>query len=145
MSPIQIILIGIIAVIIVKILQKYKSSAISIREFFLWVAFWLIVAVLVIFPNATQTVANWVGITRGVDLIVYLSVIVLYFSLFYILVRLERLERDITKIVRKMALKEENDKSNRQNNQETITKCPRPPCFATRSGQANNNQFSNNQ
>ncbi|MFH1712743.1 MAG: DUF2304 domain-containing protein, partial [Candidatus Jacksonbacteria bacterium] len=52
--------------------------------------------------------ANWAGIGRGVDLIIYLSLIFLFSALFFILVRLERLERDVTKIVRKRTL-EEND------------------------------------
>jgi len=106
MSLIQIILLAIIALIVLKTLQKYRAQSITVREFFLWTAFWLIGAVLVIFPDAMQTIANFVGIGRGVDLLIYLSLIILFFGMFYILVRLERIERDITKIVRKRALDE---------------------------------------
>ena len=105
MSPIQIIILVIIALIIIKTFQKYRQQAITIREFFLWISFWLIAAVLFIFPNLTQTVAKWLGVGRGVDLIIYLGLIVLFFAVFYILLRIERLERDITKVVREEALK----------------------------------------
>ena len=105
MSPIQIIILIIIALIIVKIWQKYRQQTITIREFFLWIGFWLIVAVLFIFPETAQTAAKWLGIGRGVDLIIYLGLIVLFFAVFYILLRIERLERDITKVVREDALK----------------------------------------
>ncbi|MFH1712852.1 MAG: DUF2304 domain-containing protein, partial [Candidatus Jacksonbacteria bacterium] len=101
MSPVQIIVLVIIALIVVKTFQKYHSQAITAREFFLWTVFWMIVAVLFIFPDVAQTAANWAGIGRGVDLIIYLSLIFLFSALFFILVRLERLERDVTKIVRK--------------------------------------------
>jgi hypothetical protein len=111
MSPIQIILLTIIVLIVLKTLQKYRAQSITVREFFLWTAFWLIGAVLVIFPNAIQTIANFVGIGRGVDLLIYLSLIVLFFGMFYVLVRLERIERDITALVRKKTLKEGNQES----------------------------------
>ncbi len=106
MYPVQIIVLVIIALIVVKTFKKYHSQAITVREFFLWTVFWLIVAVLFIFPDATQTAANWAGIGRGVDLIIYLALIFLFSALFFILVRLERLEKDVTKIVRKRALEE---------------------------------------
>ena len=107
MSPIQIIFLVIIFLIIAKTLQKYRMNSITVREFFLWTVFWLIGAVLVIFPDALQTIANFVGIGRGADLLIYLSLIILFFGLFDILVRLERIERDITKIVRKRALEQD--------------------------------------
>lgn len=108
MSPVQIIVLVIIALIIIKTFQKYRAQAITVREFFLWTVFWLIVATLFIFPEVTQTAANWAGIGRGVDLIIYLSLIALFFGLFFILIRLERLERDVTRIVRKRALDDGN-------------------------------------
>jgi len=107
MSPIQIIVLALIALIILKTFKKYKKESITIREFFLWTIFWLIVACLWIFPDATQTLANWVGIGRGVDLVIYLAILILFFGLFYVIIRLERLERDVTKIVRRMALDKE--------------------------------------
>ena len=106
MTPIQIIFLVVIAAIVIKTAQKYRSSAISIREMFLWIFFWLLVGVLILFPDATQAVANLVGIGRGVCLIVYLALIALFLGMFYIVLRLEQLERDITKIVRRLALKE---------------------------------------
>ena len=110
MSLIQILLLAAIAYIIVKTAQKYRISDITVREFFLWICFWLIGAMVVLFPKTTDTVAQFLGIARGADLIVYIGIIILFAGLFFLLVRLERLERDITKIVRKMALDEDRSK-----------------------------------
>ena len=110
MSLIQILLLIAIAYIILKTAQKYRISAITAREFFLWVCFWLIGALVVLFPKATDAAAQFLGIARGADLIVYIGIIILFAGLFFLLVRLERLERDITKIVRKMALDEDHSK-----------------------------------
>lgn len=106
MTPIQIILLLVFAGIVAKTFQNYRRDAITTREFFLWTVLWGIAGILVLFPNLTQTIANMVGIGRGVDLVVYLALMVLFVALFYVLVRLERIERDITKIVRSLALKE---------------------------------------
>jgi len=110
MSPIQIILLVVLCLLIIKTLQNYRAKIISIREFFLWTSFWLLVVLVVIFPQATDALAQFLGIWRGADLIVYIALIVLFTFLFFILIRLEKIERNITKIVRKMAL--ENEKSN---------------------------------
>lgn len=110
MSLIQILLLIAIAYIIFKTAQKYRISAITAREFFLWLCFWLLAALVVLFPKTTDAVARFLGIGRGADLIVYIGMIILFAGLFFFLVRLERLERDVTKIVRKMALDGE-DKS----------------------------------
>ena len=110
MSPIQILLLAIIAGIIYKTWKKRRAAAITVQEFFLWTVFWLLGAGLVLFPEITQRVARFVGIGRGVDLVIYISLTLLFFGLFYVLVRLERLERDVTKITRKMALEENRPK-----------------------------------
>ena len=106
MTPIQIILLLVFAGIVVKTFQNYRRDAITTREFFLWACLWGIGGVLVLFPDVMQTIANIVGIGRGVDLVVYLALMILFIALFYVLVRLERIERDITKIVRSLALRE---------------------------------------
>ena len=103
MRPIQFILLGVILLIIVKTFQKYRAQAISVREFFLWAVFWILVATMVLIPGATQALANLVGIGRGVDLILYLGLTVLFVALFFIFIRIERIERDITAIARKIA------------------------------------------
>ena len=110
MNPIQVILLIAIALIIRKTFQKYHRRVITVREFFLWTIFWGCAGLLVVFPNATQRVANFVGIGRGVDLVIYLALLILFSALFYLIVRVERIERDITKIVREMALEDKHPK-----------------------------------
>ncbi|MBI4359718.1 MAG: DUF2304 domain-containing protein [Candidatus Jacksonbacteria bacterium] len=107
MNLIQVILLIIIAFIILKTFQKYYRRMITAREFFLWTIFWGCAGLLVVFPNATQRVANFVGIGRGVDLVIYLALLMLFSALFYLLVKVETIERAITKIVREMAEKNE--------------------------------------
>lgn len=101
---IQIFLILFILFVISKVALRYKDRIISLQEFVLWIIFWLMVGFVVIFPESTALVANLVGIGRGVDLVIYISVLILFYLAFRILVRLDKIEKDITKIVRKVAL-----------------------------------------
>jgi len=73
----------------------------------LWLLFWIITVVAVWVPDFLTQVANLVGIGRGADLVLYVSVVVVFYLIFKIYVRLEKIERNITKVVRKDSLKEE--------------------------------------
>ncbi len=71
-----------------------------------WTLFWMLAAAVVWVPESTSRIARWVGIGRGVDVVVYTSVAVLFYMVFRIIVRIEKIERDITVIVRKHALQD---------------------------------------
>jgi hypothetical protein len=72
----------------------------------LWLFLWTGFAVVVLFPESAVVLAHLLGISRGVDLALYLSVILIFFLLFRIYVRLEQVDRQITQIVRAVALRE---------------------------------------
>ena len=46
------------------------------------------------------------GIARGADLIVYVSVVLLFYLIFRLYVKMEKIEQDVTKVVRKIAIDE---------------------------------------
>jgi len=72
----------------------------------IWAVFWLLVGTAALAPKKTDIVAQWLGVERGADLLVYLSIMALFFLVFKIIVKLEKMDRDITKVVRKNALDE---------------------------------------
>ncbi len=76
----------------------------KISEFLLWLIFWLTAEVAVWIPDLTTKVANILGIGRGADLVFYLIFILLFYLIFRIYVKIEKIERDITKVVREDAL-----------------------------------------
>jgi len=91
---------------LIKIIARFKKQELKNSELFIWVLFWLAVAALVWVPNSLTKLANIFGIGRGADLIFYASIVVLFYILFRIYLRLEKIERNITKIVKKNALDE---------------------------------------
>lgn len=108
---IQTIIIIVIALILPRIFLQYRAKKINRKELLFWTLFWLAVAVVALLPQTINIIANYVGVGRGVDVAIYVSIIVLFYIVFRIFVRLDKLEKDISKIVRHLAL-EEKDKKN---------------------------------
>ena len=87
-------------------MKKKKDSLLSTAGMLFWVVFWLLAVVLVLWPNSTVAVANYLGIGRGADLVLYVSLVVIFFILFKLHVKIESIGRDVTKVVRKESLKD---------------------------------------
>jgi len=107
---IKIIIIAFILFVLWRTFIRFQKRDITGRELVMWVVFWLLVAGATLAPKKTDVIAQWLGVERGADLLVYLSIIVLFFVVFKIIVKLEKMDRDITKVVRHTALK--NNKEN---------------------------------
>ncbi len=112
MEPIQIIVIIISIFAISRVLLQVRKNVVAIDSALFWVVIWLIVISIVIYPNTINNLADIVGVGRGVDVIIYLSIIFLFYMIYRMYVRMENLEREITKLVREIALIERKKKGN---------------------------------
>lgn len=112
MTIIQLLLVVFALFAIAKTFRQFKHGKLTLAFLFLWIVFWLIVGVVVVLPKTTDTLARFVGVGRGVDAIMYISIIALFYFVFRLLVRIEEVEREITKLVRTLAIyeKEAGDK-----------------------------------
>ncbi|MBP9762287.1 DUF2304 domain-containing protein [Patescibacteria group bacterium] len=89
-------------------LTWYRASKQAIRplEAVGWTILWVGAAVIVLLPGITSLFANQVGIGRGADLVVYVSVFVLFLLVFHLHVVHDRIEKSITEFVRHDALRQ---------------------------------------
>lgn len=110
MTLIQILLVVFAIFAIVRTFIQFRKGKLSLAVLFLWIFFWVIVGVVVLLPNTTNTLANFVGVGRGVDVIIYLAVISLFYLVFRLFVLIEDVEREITHLVRKLSIDELNKK-----------------------------------
>ncbi len=94
-----------------RLIIKKTRQELKIPEFFIWLIFWLIASVVVWIPNVTNILANFLGIGRGADLVFYLSILILFYLIFKVYIKIERVEREITKVVRRDSLNEADRKS----------------------------------
>ncbi len=103
---IKVFLLFIISTIIVRLFFKFKSREINFSQFWVWLFFWLIASLVVIFPEVTVWPANYLGVGRGADLVVYLALIFIFYLMFKFLLRIEKMEKNITLMVRENSLNE---------------------------------------
>ena len=67
----------------------------------------LLVAAMLVFsvrPEWSTTAARWLGISRGVDLLFYVSHLALFFLAFVFFLKLKKMEMRLTLLVRQIAL-----------------------------------------
>ena len=76
------------------------------KEGLIWAAVWLIAGIAVIWPGLTSRVAQFLGIGRGADLVFYSAVVIMLIGFWMIYIRLRRVRRDITLLVRELAILE---------------------------------------
>lgn len=107
---IQYFLVILVLLIIYRVIIKWRQGFLAFRDAIFWMGFWLVVGSIVLVPETTSFMARMVGVGRGADLVVYLSVVLIFYIIFQITVKIEKIERNITKIVRQVAVsgKEEN-------------------------------------
>lgn len=101
---IKILIITFILFVVWRTSLRYRHQEITGREFFIWLIFWVLVAAATLAPKKTDLIAQFIGVERGADLLVYVSIIVLFFIVFKIIVKLEKIDREITRLVRQKAI-----------------------------------------
>ena len=101
---IRVILFVISIVMIIRTSGNVRGKSNRYWETFMWLGVWAFLGVVAIVPDITTYLANWVGVGRGVDLATYLAIVVIFSLIFKIYIRLEKMERDMTKVVRYVAL-----------------------------------------
>ena len=78
----------------------------TLWEAILWTLFWGAVAGIALFPNAVNYLSQATGIKDSENAVLVTFLGILFFLVFYIVIRLEALEQRQTRIVRKIALKD---------------------------------------
>ena len=89
---------------VASVFRRQKDGLLSVSGLIFWVMFWVMAALAVLWPNTTQMIADRIGIGRGTDLVIYVSVAIIFFLLFKLHIKIEAINRDVTKVVRGKAL-----------------------------------------
>ncbi|QUH24135.1 DUF2304 family protein [Methanobacterium alkalithermotolerans] len=99
---------GLIALIgIILSIIRFREGRTSPRMLLFWIIIWIMVILISFFPQETTIFANIFGIGRGLDFIIILGLIGCYYLIFKIYTMIERLESDISQLVREIAIKNE--------------------------------------
>ena len=71
-----------------------------------WLLLWLSAAIAIAFPEVLVEAAHFLGIGRGADLVLYLSILFSFGAFFVTYMRFRRVDEQLTKIIRHLAIRE---------------------------------------
>lgn len=111
MTLLQVFTIAFLIFAISRAILRFREGALTSKEFIVWDIFWIFIGVVILYPKATIKLAEILGVGRGVDAVLYLSIMLLFYLIFRVYVRIESMEHNITKIIREIAIKNEKNKS----------------------------------
>ena len=106
MLLIQMLILALVIGVVVSVLRRFFRHELSLGAAVGWLVSWFAIAVVVVLPRTTEFLARILGVGRGADAVVYLSVVTLFYLHFRVLVRLEKMDHTITQMVRTVALKD---------------------------------------
>ena len=104
MSVFQILAVLALTMLASSTLRGAARGLIRKRMAVVWMLIWFGAAGAAIWPRGTAVVARAVGIGRGVDLVMYCSVFVMFIGFFYIYTRFRHLDHALTVLVRQLAI-----------------------------------------
>ena len=120
MTGIQIILLTGISFISIYFILSLRKRLLDI----VLLAIMIICAfVFILWPDITNIIAHKLGVGRGADLVFYISIIIFWFIVLKLYIRVRRLEKTFTEIIRKDALadaKELPGASSEERSKETV-------------------------
>ena len=86
---------------------RYLRGKNSFFTTILWTIFWIIVAIFSLFPNLSNAFARMVGITRGLDFIIILVFIILFYTVLRLYFIVDKMQNDMNTIVKQVAIQNE--------------------------------------
>ena len=79
-----------------------------------WLLLWIAAAFAVAFPESLAVIARTIGIGRGADLVLYLSILFMFAGFFLVYLRFRKLDEQLTQIVRHLAIRDGSDETARR-------------------------------
>ncbi|MBI4438290.1 DUF2304 family protein [Candidatus Uhrbacteria bacterium] len=111
MSIIQILIIVFALFAVTRTVLQFKKGTVTRRWLLFWILFWLVAGIVAALPQTADTLARIVGVGRGADVVIYFSLVVIFYLIFRLYVKIEQVEGEITRLVRNRSL-DELDKEN---------------------------------
>ena len=97
-----------VTLLITRVGAKLKKKELTPKESLFWGILWFAVGVVVLYPSLADRLAAAAGLqtATGIDLVVYVAVGVVFYLVFRLYIRLDRIEHNLTKLARHLALRD---------------------------------------
>ena len=100
-------------------IYQFRKNKRGLTSTLVWVIFWITVMLLAIIPNPVSfEIANLLGFKSNINAVIFVALGWLFLLVFYLSTTIDRLERKLTELVRKIAMDEQGkEKKDRHENQ----------------------------
>lgn len=88
-----------------RIVRQYIRQKRLVGSMLIWLLFWMIVSLLAILPDFVSiNIADFLGFKSNINAVIFVALGFLLIFMFYLSATVEKLERQMTEIVRNLAL-----------------------------------------
>lgn len=78
---------------------RFKDKSLNIQSLVFWGIIWVSILAFVFDPKISDEIAKFVGLQRGTDTIFFFAIILLFYLIFRLYVKIDKVDKDVTKIV----------------------------------------------
>src|SRR6266542_473822 len=87
-----------------RVVARYRRRGGLTLEFVLWLLVFSGIGVVVFIPHKTDQVAQSLGVSSGFNALTFIAITALLYAVYRLVTRIHVVERDLTKLVRALAL-----------------------------------------
>ena len=106
MTTFQIVTLPILAVMILATAVAISRRRLAPRFGAAWIALWVGASVAIFDPDILARIATFLGIGRGVDLVLYVAILAFSIAFFLVYLRFRRIDEQLTQIIRHLAIRD---------------------------------------
>ena len=92
---------------IVWFVARYMKGKNAFSTVILWTLFWIFVSIFALFPQVSNEFAKLFGITRGLDFIIILVFVILFYTVLKMYFIIDEMQNDLNKMVKEYAISNE--------------------------------------
>jgi hypothetical protein len=90
-----------------RVVAQFRQHKRSLTVTVIWAIFWATIIVLALIPNPVSfKIAELLGFKSNINAVIFVALGLLFLLVFYLFNVIERLERQITELIRKLAIYE---------------------------------------
>jgi hypothetical protein len=104
MNIVQMLIIIFAVYAIVKVVLRLRDKSLSPVESFLWAILWVGVIFAAIFPNTLIELSNDLGLGKTLNMLVYLSILLLFYLVFRLYSALDKLDHRFNTLVKELSI-----------------------------------------
>ncbi|MEI8343331.1 MAG: DUF2304 family protein [Candidatus Moraniibacteriota bacterium] len=82
---------------------RFKDRSLGATGFFLWTSIWALALLFIFDPNLSSIIAELTGLGRGADAAFLLSIILIFYLIFRLYIKIDTIDKNLTTLVIKLS------------------------------------------